>query len=110
MWSSRSRFRLASHASIRWCRERPASFGPRAHREASLGGHEDAVAAPLEDLADDLLGQAARIDVGRVDQVDPGVERHVDLAAGSAHVVGADIAKLALTSETHRPERQLRDA
>src|SRR5690606_21400361 len=46
--------------------------------EAGLGGEHDVVAAALEGLADDLLRLAAGVDVGRVDEVDPGVERPVD--------------------------------
>ena len=46
-----------------------------AHRAVHLGREHDLVAAAFERLADDLLGLAARVDVGGVDEVDAGVER-----------------------------------
>ena len=50
-----------------------------AHLAVELGGQHDVVAlAARQGLADDLLGLAARVDVGGVDEVDPGVERGVD--------------------------------
>ncbi|HEY5294483.1 MAG TPA: hypothetical protein VIJ70_03310 [Gaiellaceae bacterium] len=48
------------------------------HRAVHLGREHDGVAAPFEGLADDLLRLAARVDVGRVDEVDACVERAVD--------------------------------
>jgi hypothetical protein len=70
-----------------------------------LGGQDHVVAAPAgQRLADDLLGLAARVDVGGVDEVDAGVERAVDdldrpivvgLAPGAEHhraeAEGADL-------------------
>jgi len=47
-----------------------------AHRHPDLGGHKHLVPAALQDLAQDLLGQAAGVDVGRVDEVDPA-SRHM---------------------------------
>ena len=53
-----------------------ALVGVVAHRAVDLRGEDDVVAPPAgERLADDLLGLAARVDVGGVDEVDPGVER-----------------------------------
>ena len=49
-----------------------------AHRAVHLGREHDVVAPAFERLADDLLGLAARVDVGGVDEVDAGVERAVD--------------------------------
>jgi hypothetical protein len=47
-----------------------------AHRAVELGGEDEVVAAAtVERLADDFLALAARVDVGGVDEVDPGVER-----------------------------------
>src|SRR5918994_383960 len=48
-----------------------------AHRGVRLGGQHDVVAAALQRLADDLLRLALRVDVGGVDEVDPGVQRLV---------------------------------
>ena len=56
---------------------------------------------PFERLADDLLGLAGGVDVGGVDEVDPGVERRVD-DADRVVVVG-----VAPGAEHHRAEAQL---
>jgi len=48
---------------------------PVAHRHPRLGGQQHPVAPALDRLAHDLLGQPARIDVGRVDEVDAAVEQ-----------------------------------
>jgi hypothetical protein len=68
-----------------------------------LGGQDDVVAAAVEGLADDLLRLAGRVDVGGVDEVDPGVERAVD-DADRVVVVG-----VAPGAEHHRAEAELRD-
>jgi hypothetical protein len=54
----------------------------------------------LEDLADDLLRLAGRVDVGGVDEVDAGVQGAVDDADGVV-VVG-----VAPGAEHHRAEAQ----
>jgi hypothetical protein len=58
--------------------------GPVAHRAIELGGDDRLVTAPLaagEPPADDLLGDALTllpaVDVGRVEEVDPDVERAI---------------------------------
>jgi hypothetical protein len=43
-----------------------------------LGREHDVVAATLQRLPDDLLGLAAGVHIGGVDDVDAGVERTVD--------------------------------
>ena len=58
------------------------------HRAAHLGREDDAVAAPLQSLADDHLGVA--VGVGGVDEVDPGVQRLVDDAGRVVRVGVAD--------------------
>jgi hypothetical protein len=68
-----------------------------------LGGEHHVLAAALEGLADDLLGLAGGVDVGGVDEVDPGVERGVD-DADRLVVVG-----LTPGAEHHRAEAQLAD-
>ena len=45
-------------------------------RAAELGGEHDLVPAPLQGLADDVLGVA--VGVGRVDEVDAGVQGLAD--------------------------------
>ena len=48
------------------------------HRVVRLGREDDVVAAPLERLADDLLGLTAPLKVRGVNDVDPGVQGLVD--------------------------------
>jgi hypothetical protein len=75
-----------------------------AHGKVRLGGQHDVVAPPLESLADDLLGFAVAVHVGRVDEVDPRIDRLVDdshavLVVGISHptehhraqAIGADL-------------------
>ena len=78
-----------------------AVVGVLAHRHAELGGQHDVVAAALECLADDLLGLAGGVDVGGVDEVDPGIQGAVD-DADRVVVVG-----VAPGAEHHRAEAQL---
>jgi hypothetical protein len=69
-----------------------------------LRREHDVVAPPAgQRLADDLLRLAARVDVGRVDEVDPGVERAVDDPHARV-VVG-----LAPRAEHHGAEAQRAD-
>ena len=80
-----------------------------AHRHAHLGGDQEVIATSLEHLADDLLGQAGRVHVGRVDHVDAGVTAHVDLASGPGDVGAADHGERAATAEGHGAQGQRRD-
>jgi hypothetical protein len=50
------------------------------HLAVDLGGEDDLVAVGHvgEGVADDLLGRAIGVDVGGVEEVDPGVERPLD--------------------------------
>ncbi len=60
-------------------RELPELVGVVAHRAVHLGREDDLVApAVREGLADDLLRLAPGVDIGGVDEVDPGVEGAVD--------------------------------
>jgi hypothetical protein len=64
-----------------------------------LGREYDVVAlAARERLADDLLRLTARIHVGRIDEVDPGVQRPVD-DPNRVLVIG-----VADSTEHHRPQ------
>src|SRR5689334_19880524 len=68
------------------------------HRHGRFGGEYQVVAATGDGLADHLLGLALAVHVGRVDQVDPGLEGSVD--NGGRLVLGGapDLA------EVHRAE------
>jgi hypothetical protein len=74
--------------------------GVVAHRAVHLGREHDVVAAPGERLADDLLRLAARVDVGGVDEVDPGVEGAVD------DLDALVVVRVAPAPEHHRAEAQ----
>jgi hypothetical protein len=63
-------------------------IGIVAGRTANLGGEDDAVATPLERLADEDFGIA--VGVGGVNEVDPRVQRLVDDADGIVVVGVAD--------------------
>ena len=49
-----------------------------AHLKVALGGEHDLGPPPAQRLPDDRLGLAVGVHVGRVDEVDPAVERGVD--------------------------------
>jgi hypothetical protein len=64
-----------------------------AHREIELGREHVGIARPCgQRLAEEAFGRSATIDVRRVDQVDPEVERLVDAGPGpillDSHAVG----------------------
>jgi hypothetical protein len=73
------------------------------HRPVHLGRKHDRIAAALECLTDDLLGFAARVHVGRVDEVDPRIKRAVN---GGDPLVVVGISPRA---EHHRAETQRTD-
>jgi hypothetical protein len=78
--------------------------GVLAHGAMDLGGEDDVVApAAGQRLADDLLGLALGVDVGGVDEVDPGVQGPVD-DPDALVVVG-----VAPVAEHHRAEAELAD-
>ena len=66
---------------------RRAAHRAVAHLAAELGGQHHAVAAALQQLAQQPLAAAAvAVDVGGVEEVDAGVERGVDDPAGGGQV------------------------
>ena len=77
-----------------------------AHRAVELGGQHHVVASTLQRIADDLLALPGGVDVGRVDEVDAGIDRPVD-DPSALGVVG-----VAPGAEHHRaqPERADLDA
>ena len=103
------RRRLASQPSMTCWRESPASLGPRSHREAHLRRQQHLVAPALKGLADDLLRGAVGVDVGGVDERDPGLEAQVDLAPCVLDARIADVGEVAPAAEGHRPEGERRD-
>jgi hypothetical protein len=60
-------------------------------------------------LAQDLLGQAGRVDIGGVDQVDPRVQAHVHLAPGLVDIGRTDVRETASPAERHRAHREYRN-
>jgi hypothetical protein len=81
----------------------PAPVGVVPHRQAELGGQDDLVSAPLDGLAHDGLGLTRRVHVGRVDEVDAGVEGGLD------HPDRFVVIRIAARSEHHGPEGHLAD-
>src|SRR5581483_1986732 len=72
-----------SQAVVDLLRQPPPGVAPAVgvlpHREVGLGGQDHLIPAAADQrLGHDLLGLPARVDVGRVDEVDPGVEGPVD--------------------------------
>ncbi len=85
-------------------RELPNSFGSSPIRPWTLVASTTlSRLPPAERLADDLLGLAARVDVGGVDEVDPGVERAVDDPDAVVVIWVAPVA------EHHRAEAERAD-
>jgi hypothetical protein len=77
----------------------PALVGVTADRHVRLAGQDDVVApAAGQRLADDQLRLAARVRIGSVEEIDPGVERTVD---DPSRVVVVGIAD---SAEHHRAE------
>jgi hypothetical protein len=71
-----------------------------AHRQARLRGQHDVVAAAGDGLADHLFRLTAAVDVGGVDEVDPGLEGSINDAG---HIV---LGGAAHRAEVHRAERE----
>ena len=61
-----------------WRRDKPDLVGAGTHAPAHLGREHDLVTAARNRLADQLLGLAGGVDVGGVDEIDPGVEGAMD--------------------------------
>ena len=80
----------------------PGIVRPPAHRHPDLGGHQHPVTAALENLAYDVLGQPAGVDVGGVDEVDSGLQAHVYLPSSLVHVGRPDAGEPSAAAERHR--------
>ena len=95
-----------------WPREAPRSLGPLPTAER-LGGQNDIrtlVAGIRDRPAGDLLRKPLRVDVGRVDEVDAGVERAGDDAVGIGLVERAYRGpEAAPPAEGHGAKTDLRD-
>ncbi len=77
-----------------------AVVGSVVHRHEELRRQHDVIATSLQGLTDDLLRHAAGVDIGGVDEVDPGVQCVVDDADGVGAVV------VAPRTEHHRAQAQ----
>jgi hypothetical protein len=92
-----------------------AVVGPRAHVAIDLGGDDhvlSAYAQVLQALAQQLLGLAEGVDVGCVDEVDPGPQRAADDVVHRLLAERADRlphALLGRAAEGHGPEADLGD-
>ena len=102
-----SRRRLASTVLIRWNREEPTSFGPGPVRkvplvEMSTWSRRPLIAWPRISSASPL-----RVDVGRVEHVQAGVEADVDQPRGLGDVACAPgLEELAAAAERAGAEAQ----
>jgi len=74
-----------------------------AHRQARFRGQHDVAAATGDGLADQLLGLAAAVHVGSIDEVDPALEGGVDEGGGLVLGGAPDLA------EVHRAEHERAD-
>ena len=92
-------------------RERPPPLGPSCIGHEHLGGQHDllAVGVLLQRPPGDLLAGAAGVDVGRVDDVDAGLERRADRLPGEVLALGPRVAAPVGVAPAHRPERDPRD-
>jgi hypothetical protein len=76
------------------------------HRVAELGGDHDLV--PVGEIAqraaEDLLAGAGRVQVGRVEEVDPGLESVLDERAAGLLVQGPDRVAAAGVAVGHRAD------
>jgi hypothetical protein len=107
VWSRRS---AASTLRVMWNRDEPTSFGPVAPAEGRLRRDQRLVPPALERLSEDLLGDALRVHVGRVEHREPRVEADVDEPRGLGDVGGAEaLEHLRGAAERARAEREQRD-
>ena len=84
--------------------------GPRAGAKRPLGGDDHLIAAALDRLAQDLLGHAARVDVGRVEHGEAGFEADIDEPRGLGHVaVAPGLEELVAAAERAGAEAQHRN-
>ena len=86
----------------------PVIVRTRPHARDRLGGEYDLVASPArgQDVAHDGFGQAATVDIGGVDEVDPGVERFADdLRPGLLILRHADVLVPRQKRDTRVPVR-----
>ena len=91
----------------------PAHVWPGPHLAEDFGGHHHALTRHLQilqRLPRDLLGQAARIHVRRVDEIDTGIERLADQPLGVGLLQISDLSPHPFaTAEGHRAQTEFRN-
>ena len=89
----------------------PAAVRPLAHHAKDLGGDNDLVAfcKVLQGTPEDFLARAQRIDVGRVKEVDPQLQRLLDDRAAVFLVQHPFVDPARCISEAHAAETDARD-
>ena len=79
----------------------------RSHAAAYFGRDHHVLTPALQRPTENLFGFTGRVHIGRVEEIDPFVERPVDQRVGLLLVEGAD--GLPLAAEGHGAEAELRD-
>ena len=77
-----------------------------AHSTIDLGRQDHAIAPTLERFAEHPLRLAARVHVGRIEQVDAGVEAAIHQPPRFCHIGGANHALAIVTGEGHGAETE----
>lgn len=78
-------------------------IGAGTHRRTHLRRDQQPVAPTRDRLAEDLLHRTCRVHVPSVDEVDAGVETHVDLAPATCQVGLSDASEDIAAVERHAP-------
>ena len=71
----------------------PEIVRPFAHAKRGLGGNQDILAASCDGFAEDFFGEALRVDVGGVEQIDAGLQTNRDQAGGFGYIASSPGAK-----------------
>jgi NADPH-dependent curcumin reductase CurA len=83
--------------------------GARSGAAPHLGRDHDLLPPVAQRMRQDFLRPALRVCIGRIEQVDPGIEAEPDQPFRLFFRGGADDGERPLSAEGHRPEAQRRD-
>ena len=74
------------------------------HGKARLGRHQQPVTSPFQGLPENFFGASLRIDIGRIHDIDPGIEAEVELTLGAAEIGRTGLGKKGFPAEGHGTE------